>query len=467
MNYQDFLSHKLVNARSLGFDVAQSDIHPFLFDWQRDIVRWSLKKGRAALFEECGMGKTLQQLEWSRHVANHTHGKVLILAPLAVAHQTVREGQKIDLRVRYVRSQDEVNASTESVYIANYEMLEHFDNGQWQGLVLDESSILKAFTGKTKRALIQFAEPISYRLCNTATPAPNDHLEFGNHSEFLGIMDSNKMISRWFINDSMHAGDYRLKYHAEKDYWRWMTSWSVCLSKPSDLGEMYPDDGFVMPEPIFHNHIVQVDHTRAFEQGQLFLTDKPSATEMWREKRETLEQRCNLAREIVGDSRDYFILWCDTNAEADELKRLFPDALEVRGSDSIKEKERKLSAFSDGKVKQIITKPDIAGFGLNWQHCSNQIFVGVTYSFEKTYQALRRSWRFGQKHDVNAHLIYAETEGNIKKTLDEKRAKHQEMQRAMTEAQRENGLEGIIPSQRAKMFEYQPNKNMQIPSWLA
>ena len=443
-DYNEFLKGKVERAKPVGFDVAPDQVHPMLFGWQRDVVRWACKQGRAALFEECGLGKTLQQVEWARLVSQHTNGgKVLILAPLAVAHQTVAEGRKIGIDVRYVRSQAEVDAAGTPIVITNYDMLHHFDASQFSGVVLDESSILKAFTGATKRMLIEMFSHTAFRLACTATPAPNDHLEFGNHAEFLGIMQSNRMISRWFINDTMAAGSYRLKKHAADDFWRWMVSWSVCIAKPSDLGD-YDDNGFVIPPLHIHSSVVEVDHTRAFADGQLFVIESLSATGMWKEKRETEEARCQMAKEIIGDSDDYWVIWCDTNSEADLLKALFPDAVEVRGSDSIAEKERKLMLFSDGAVKKIITKPEIAGFGLNWQHCANMAFVGVTYSFEKTYQAMRRTWRFGQPNEVNAYMIYAETEGNIVATLDAKQVKHEEMLRQMAQASQEGGLDGII-----------------------
>lgn len=438
MSYEEFLRRKRLVAPAFGIDVRGDEINPKLFPFQRDITLWALQRGRAAIFAECGLGKTLMQVEWAKHVAAHTGGRVLLVAPLAVAHQTIAEAQKINVDVVYRRHQEQV--ADERLVITNYEMVKEFDPGEFVGVVLDESSILKAFTGTTKRMLIDMFAQTPFRLACTATPAPNDHLELGNHSQFLGVMDSDAMISRWFINDTMAAGQYRLKKHAERDFWRWVTSWAVCLSKPSDLGPEYSDERFVLPELRIHEHPVAVDHARALKKGQLFLTEAQSATSMWAEKRATLVDRCRAAREIVGDSDDYWILWCDTNDEADELKRLFPDAVEVRGSDTLAAKEEKLTAFSRGEVKKIITKPDIAGFGLNWQHCSKQIFVGVTYSFEKTYQALRRSWRFGQAEPVDAYLIYAETEGNIREKLAEKQRAHAEMQRAMNEAMREYGL---------------------------
>lgn len=460
--YQDFLVSKAVRVQESGFDVAEGDLHPALFGWQKACVKWALRLGKAALFQECGLGKTLQQLEWSNQVARHTGGKVLILAPLAVAHQTVGEGRKFGgLAARYVRSQEEADQAPESIIVTNYDMLKAFDPAKFTGVVLDESSILKAFTGATKRMILSAFERTPYKLACTATPAPNDHLELGNHADFLNVMASNEMISRWFINDTMSAGSYRLKGHAEHDFWRWVASWSVCISKPGDLG--YPNDGFDIPELRLHSELVAVDNSRAFKQGRLFIDGTQSATAMWAEKRETAPARCARAREIVGGSNEAWVIWCDTNDEADQLVELFPDAVEVRGSDSIAAKEERLTAFSEGRAQKIVTKSDIAGFGLNWQHCHNQVFVGVTYSFEKTYQALRRSWRFGQNHPVDAYMIYAESEGNILKTIQEKQAAHRAMQEAMSRAMKESGLSA---QGRRELIQYDPRVPMCTPRWL-
>ena len=447
-NYDAFLATKKVEFINHGVDARAEDIHPSLFKFQRDIVLWALRKGRAAIFAETGLGKTVIQIEWARIIARETNGKVLILCPLAVAHQTVIEGRRVGVPIHYSRSQEDADSAEESIIITNYEMIQEFTAANFTGIVLDESSILKSFTGSTKRTLVEMFSRTPYRLACTATPAPNDHLEFGNHSEFLGVMHGTQMISRWFINDTMQAGSYRLKRHAAADYWRWMTSWAMCISKPSDLGDAYQDEDelYTLPPLNLHSQIVGVDHSRAWDSGQLLLTESLSATGMWKEKRATAFDRCQKAKEIVGDSEDAWIIWCDTNDEADLLIKLFPDAVEVRGSDSIREKERKLSAFSDGQVKKIITKSEIAGFGLNWQHCHNMVFVGVSYSFEKLYQALRRSWRFRQTHAVQAHLIYAETEGDIIKTIQEKQEKHKDMQQSMSKAMRENGLDGLNQS---------------------
>ena len=440
-DYRQFLLSKGATVPECGIAAVEDDVHPTLFLWQRQIVVWALRLGKAALFEECGLGKTFQQLEWARLVARHSGGKVLILAPLAVAHQTVAEGAKLGTPVRYCRSQEEADAAGERIIVTNYDMLKAFESEAFTGVVLDESSILKAFTGATKRLIMERFAHTPYKLACTATPAPNDHLELGNHAQFLDVMAStNEMISRWFINDSMQAGNYRLKKHAESDFWRWVASWAVCISRPSDLG--HADDGFLIPPLQVHSHVVSVDHTRAFAGGRLFVDGNLSATAMWAEKRATAPDRCRAAAELVSGLPGFWIVWCDTNQEADLLQELLPEAIEVRGADSLAAKESKLRQFSEGQARVIITKPDIAGFGLNWQHCHQQVFVGVTYSFEKTYQALRRSWRFGQSREVQAHLIYAESEGDIMQTLERKQEAHSRMQHSMNEAMSQVGLGG-------------------------
>lgn len=462
-DYQEFLKTKRVGVQISGFEAPESAIHPMLFDWQSEIVRWSIRLGKSAMFEECGSGKTIQLCEWARHVQDHTGGRVLITSPLAVAPQTIKEAAKIGLPVTYVRHQEEVKKY--GVYITNYDMLGSFDGGMWDGVVNDESSIIKSYTGATKRMILGMFEQTPYKLACTATPAPNDHLELGNHAQHLNIMQSNEMIQRWFINDTMSAGTYRLKKHAEKDFWKWLTGWGVCISKPSDLG--YPDVtdrySFDMPELIIHNEVVAVDQSRGWDKGMLIVDGTLSATEMWKEKRATLTDRCNRARDIVDESKEQWLIWCDTNDEADYLIKLFPQAVEVRGNHSIRIKEERLNAFAEGNAQILISKPDIAGFGMNFQNCANQIFVGITYSFEKTYQALRRSWRFGQTKDVHAYMISAESEGDIVKALAVKQEAHREMQRAMNEAMKENGL-GV--TDRRSTHDYETNVKMEIPSWL-
>lgn len=436
--YIAFLKAKHVTAAPSGF-VPGDPIHPTLRGDQQAIVVWALRRGRAAVFADTGLGKTFIQAEWGKHVALHTGGRVLILAPLAVAHQTIREAAKLGIGVDYVQDQAQADASSQAVVITNYDRAGSFEAARFVGVVLDESSILKAFSGATKKRLVTMFSDTPYRLACTATPSPNDVMELGNHSEFLGVMDSHEMLARWFINDSMHHTNYRLKGHARADYWRWVVSWAVCEGKPSDLG--YDDAGFELPPLELTEHLVSVDYTRAWLNGRLFdMADHTSATKIWKEKRETAEGRCAEAAAIVlAEPDEAWVVWCDTNDEADRLRALLPDAIEVRGSDSLSEKERKLTMFSTGAARVIITKAEIAGFGLNWQHCARMVFVGVTYSYEKLYQALRRSYRYGQTRAVQAHLVYAESEGNVMQTIKRKQGEHQELQAEMIAAQREYG----------------------------
>lgn len=453
MDYQEFLSKKRVRFQGAGFDVSLDDINPATFGFQKAIIQAAVRLGKFSLFEECGLGKTLQELEWARLVTEHTGGKALLFTHLGVARQVVREAAKFGYQVKYCRTQPEAEAAEERIIVTNYDMHPRFHGPYFAGVVLDESSILKNYTGKIKQTLLKNFSRSPFLLCATATPAPNDHLELGNHAQFLGVMDSNEMISRWFINDSMKAGGYRLKRHAEKDFWAWVASWSVCISRPSDLG--YPDDGFVLPELKIHEHIVEVDHARAFAQGRLILDGSLSATQMWAEKRATIKERCERATQCVESAPDdYWIVWAETNDEADMLRQMLPHAIEVRGSDSLKSKEEKLEAFSEGKERIIITKLDIAGFGLNWQHCRNQIFVSGTFSYERLYQGLRRSWRYGVEGEVNAHMIYAESEGNILQSIQKKQEAHREMQAKMNEVMRENGLSGVL--------DYRPLQIVQV-----
>ncbi len=439
-DYQDFLKGKLQTVALSGFCVDPPAINPKLFLFQRDIVRWALRLGKAAIFAECGLGKTFMQLEWAKHVVAHTGGKVLILAPLAVAYQTVDEGLKLGIEVTQVKDQTEV--SDHSIIIANYERLHLMDAAKFDGIVLDESSILKAFMGKTKQVIIETFANTPYKLACTATPAPNDFTEIGNHAEFLNIKKREEMLATWFINDSSDTGTWRLKKHAEKEFWTWLTSWAVCISRPSDLGAEYDMPSFELPALELHETRLNANRKsiqRFWDEGKLIPDDNPSSTGMHKAKRESLDDRiAEVVKIMDGLKGQYVIVWCDTDYEADALKAALPDAKEVRGSD--KHKEEKLKAFSNEEYQVIITKPDIAGFGLNWQHCFNQVFVGVSYSFEKTYQALRRSYRFGQKSAVNAYMIYAETEGNIMVTLKEKQEAFKVMQGAMNKAMSEHGL---------------------------
>ena len=376
-SYQEFINSKNITNDYFGFE--PKNISQSLFDFQQSIVSWAVKKGRAAIFADTGLGKTAMQIEWARQVANHTNGNVLIVAPLCVANQTVREGVKFGASINYCRSQDAVKSG---INITNYEMLKHFDVSTFAGVVLDESSILKSYMGKTKRMIIDACESVQYRLACTATPSPNDYLELGNHAEFLGVMPSNEMIMRFFINDTMEAGAYMLRPHAADKFWQWCASWSVCLSNPSDMG--YDGDKYILPT--LNQSFVEVS-TESLEPGaddDMFRTVIINATSIHKEGRLTAELRAVEVAKLVNESEEPWLVWCNTNYEADALKGLIPNAVDLRGSDTVEKKESSLEGFIDGSIRVLITKPSIAGMGLNLQHCRNMAFVGLSYSMKIT-----------------------------------------------------------------------------------
>ena len=427
-DYDQFIQGKSRKPQSHGFKPM-----PFtapLFDWQAHVVTWAVKQGRAALFEDCGLGKTIQQLEWANQVKLKTSGKVLILTPLAVAHQTASEAAHFGISAIVVESGDQCTAT--GIYITNYEKLDKFNAADFAGVVLDESSILKNFTGKTRKKLTEEFANTPYRLACTATPAPNDYMEFGQHAEFLGVMPSNEMLSRWFINDTMNFGSYRLKGHAEADFWKWVSTWAACISNPADIG--FDGTAYELPSLCLRPVFVGVDESEGAEEGELFRATSLNATTIHKEMRISNGPRCEAAAEIVNGHDRPAIVWCNTNYEADLLKKLLPEAVEVRGSDTAKEKEAKLDSFSGGAKRVIITKPGVAGYGLNWQHCADVVFVGLSYSFEDFYQALRRSYRFGQKSEVRATVIQGRNEQSILSVVQTKIEAHKRMQESMKQA---------------------------------
>jgi len=426
-DYDAFIATKRSITASHGFEPLP--ITAPLFDWQKQILEWAVRKGRAALFEDCGLGKTPQQLEWAHQVCQKTGGSVLILTPLAVAQQTQRESYKFGISACIATCQDDITGP--GIWITNYEKLDKFDCETFAGVVLDESSILKSFTGKTRRALTDAFSRTPYRLCCTATPSPNDYTELGQHADFLGICSPAQMLATYFINDTFNTGDWRLKKHAEADFWRWLASWAACISKPSDIG--FPDDGYILPPLNMQTITVQVDESE--ETGDdLFRIATLSATTMHREMRLTSAARADAVAQLVNHSAEPWIIWCNTNDEADALGERLTEYVEVRGSDTPEHKQKALADFTEGRSRVILTKASIAGYGLNWQHCRNVAFIGLSYSFEDFYQALRRSYRFGQTQQVNAYIIQAQTEGAISKAIETKINQHKTMQENMKKA---------------------------------
>lgn len=454
VNYDLFLKTK--RARVDAVPVEHGDIASHLYPHQRDLVTWALRRGRAAIFADTGLGKTPMLLEWSRHVS--AHGRVLVLAPLAVAEQIVREGAKFGVASRYMREDD----GDTRVVVANYEMLDRFDASRFAGVVLDESSILKAYTGKTRTQIIETFSATPWRLACTATPAPNDFTELGNHAEFLGVKSRVEMLAEYFVHDGGSTQDWRLKGHARDEFWRWVASWGAVVRKPSDLG--HDDAAFDLPPMRMHEHVVPVDHSDARAAGLLFLDEARTLSDQRATRRATMGKRVDVCARLA-DGGDPVLVWCELNAEADAIEAAIPGAVQVRGSDSVEDKVDRLLGFADGRYRVLVTKPSIAGFGMNWQHCAKMVFAGVSHSYEQTYQAIRRCWRFGQSRPVDVHVIRAETEGAIVSNLRRKEADAARMADSMA-AHVSEILRAEISSARWEHNDYQPAVKMRVPSWL-
>lgn len=454
--YDDFLRSKLVTAAPEGFEPKTNNTH--LFDWQKTVTEWACRTGCAALFEDCGLGKTPQQLVWADEVAMQSGRPVLILAPLAVSQQTKREGVKFGVDVNLAEAQADIK---KGVNITNYEKLGHFDPSKLGGIVLDESSILKAYMGKTKRLIVDMFGDTPYKLACSATPAPNDLMELLNHAEFLGVMKSSEALSIWFIADQRQSGKYRIKGHAQDDFWRWVASWAVCISKPSDIG--FSDEGYILPELTEANEIIPISELADDWSDGMFRKIDTSATGFHAEKRFTLKARCARSVELAKSTTEQVVIWTYQNDEADELKRLLPEAVEVRGSDTAKRKEQTAIDFIDGKHRVLISKPSIFGYGLNFQNCRNVIFNGMDYSYESYYQAVRRFYRFGQTLPVNVWRVLGSTELNILHVIDAKQQQKEEMEHGMAAAMKE------VQTAAVKGRAYKLNLERQIPTtppWL-
>jgi len=403
MEYNDFLGGKTITDRKTGFNPA--DLNPMLYDFQKAITKWALRRGRAAVFADCGLGKTPIQLEWANQIHRKHKKPILILAPLAVSKQTQQEGIKFGVDVNICRSQSDV---VNGINITNYEMLHKFNPDEFIGIVLDESSILKSYTGKYRNLIIESFRETLYKLACTATPSPNDYMELGNHAEFLGSMDRSEMLSCFFINDTSDTGVWRLKKHGRSEFWEWVCSWAVMLNIPSDLG--FNDNDFLLPEIEIHEHII--NHGKPLP-GKLFVENARTLAERRTARKETVQQRSNMAAALINGSKERWLIWCNLNIESETLKRLINGAVEIKGADTTSHKENSMIGFTTGDIRILVTKPKIAGFGMNWQHCNNVVFVGLSDSYESYYQAVRRCWRFGQQKKVNVHIITADIEGNV------------------------------------------------------
>lgn len=438
MDYQSFVQSK--RRREIPTGHTPGDLNENLFDFQHAIVSWAVRRGRAAIFADTGLGKTLMQLSWAEEVFSHTGGKVLVLAPLAVSEQTIEQGSTFGIEVNRVPQGCDIPGP--GVWITNYERMDSINFDELAGLVLDESSILKAHDGKTRQAIIESAQSIPYRLSCTATPSPNDFDELGNQCEFLGVMTRTEMLATYFVNDTGDTGTWILKGWGKSRFWEWMGSWAVVVRNPSDIG--FDGARYELPGLEYVEHVIETGET---PEGELFARPAQSLAERRKAQRDSLEARCKALAELVNSQPDEpWLIWCHLNDEADLLQSLIPGSVNVQGSDAPEVKAKNLLGFAHGGIRVLISKPKIAGYGMNWQHCARMAFVGLDDSFEKFYQAVRRCFRFGQKRKVVVHLFTAENEGQILRNLKRKEEQHHEMSANMVGHMKDimnNELKGV------------------------
>jgi hypothetical protein len=456
--YEQFLAAKAVTDPMTGLATVPG-LPGQMFPFQSDITAWALRRGRAALFAGTGLGKSFMELAWADTIHKETGKRILHLAPLAVSHQMKREADKFGIKAQVVSTADECCTG---INITNYQKLDHFDIGQFGGVILDESSILKNVDGHYRTRLIELCHTIPFRLAATATPAPNDFMELGNHAEFLGIMKYTDMLATFFTHDGGDTAKWRLKGHAENEFWKWMASWAVMLRKPSDLG--YVNDGYDLPPLNYIQHTVSANAGPDFETGFLFPMQAETLQERISARRSTVEDRCNLAADMTTRDRP-FVWWCNLNSEAERLAKSIPGAVNLHGGLKDAEKERILIDFSDGKITHLVTKPSLAGFGMNWQHCADTGFVGLNDSFEQFYQAVRRFWRFGQTKPVNCHIIASELEGATVANIKRKEADADRMAAAMVLHMADLSSKAVRGTVRDTP-NYNPQLPVQLPSFL-
>jgi len=424
MEYDAFVASKRRSEVPTGHTTGE--LNPHLFDFQHAIVSWAVRRGRAAIFADTGLGKTLMQLAWAQEVSAHTGGIVQILAPLAVSDQTIEQGQAFGIEVRKVPHGG--SPDSPGVWITNYERMDAIDFSDLSGVVLDESSILKSHDGKTRAKIIESSQCVPYRLSCTATPSPNDFEELGNQCEFLGVMSRTEMLATYFINDTGDTGTWKLKGWGQSRFWEWMGSWAVVIRNPADIG--FDGSRYELPDIVYREHVVA---TKTLE-GELFARPAQTMQDRRQAQRQSIEDRCRALAAVVNSEPDEpWLIWCHLNDEAEMLRQLIPGSVNVQGSDSTESKTKNLLGFAHGDVKNLISKPKIAGFGMNWQHCARMAFVGLDDSFEKFYQAVRRCYRFGQTRNVHVHVFTAESEGQILANIKRKEINHHEMSTNMIE----------------------------------
>ena len=452
-DYQQFIESKRAQHIDAGF--TPTKLNDSLKDFQRDCVAWACRRGRAAIFADTGLGKTLMQLAWAHEVVKQTTKPVLVLAPLCVAQQTVREGEKFGIDAVYIR---EPKKTYEMIHVINYEMLKNFNPYDYSGIVLDESSILKGMNGSLRQQITDFAKTIPYRLSCTATPSPNDFMELGTQSEFLGIMSQTEMLAMFFIHDGNDTAKWRLKGHARSRFWEWMATWSILIRHPADLG--YSSEGYDLPPLTFVDHVVET----GVNDG-LFVRVAQGLQERNQARRESVDLRVQKAADIANAMDGPVLVWCNLNDESEKLESLIDGSLQVSGSMKPEVKEDRLMGFSGGDLDRLVTKPKIAGYGLNWQHCNQMIFVGLSDSWESFYQAVRRCWRFGQTKPVIVHVVTADTEGAVLENIRRKQNQNDEMGREMALIMRDLTIAEIKGASVDKT-DYLPSQKMESASWM-
>ena len=462
--YLTFLDQKVRMAPAVGFDPVDSLMPAAIKPFQRDIVTWACRRGRAAVFAGTGLGKTIQELTWAQQVTEHTGGRVLLFTQLAVAEQTVAEAAKFGIDgVAYAK--DEASIST-PIVVTNYDRRQHFDPADFAGVVLDESGIIKDHDSRTRNDLTEACRDVPYLLCGSATPAPNDWTELGQHAEFLNVMSAKEMLAMFFVHDgAVRANaeeEWRLKRHAAADFWRWVASWSVMIRHPRDLG--YYEPGYDLP-PLDMRQVT-VKASMAPAGGMLFPMQASTMQERLAARRDSIAERVAEAARLVAEAPDEpWLIWCNLNAEADALVKAIPGAVNVQGSDAPELKSKRLLGLARGEPRIMVSKPSIAGRGMNWQHCSRMIFVGLNDSFEQLFQAVRRCWRFGQSKPVTAYLIASDMEGAVVANLRAKEAKYEAMAEAMVEHMRDLST-AAVRGGRVSTSTYSPTQTMEVPTWL-
>lgn len=452
MTYQEFLKTKELEKIEAGITVDRNKLNKALFPFQKDIVSWALQKGKAAIFSDCGTGKTIMQLEFANQIHKQVGGKQLVIAPLAVIEQTHKEGKKFGIDVNVCRTHADV---VDGINITNYEMLEHFEANAFNAVILDESSILKSFTSSTRNLLIDMFQRVPYKLACTATPSPNDHSELGNHAEFLGIMSRTEMLATYFIHDGGNTSSWRLKGYGEKKFWEWVATWAVCVRNPSDLG--YESEGYILPEL----RLIEYMTESQADEGMLVAKMAQTLSERREARKKSLNDRVDKVKELIEQSDEHWLVWCDYNLESEILHREITGSVEVVGSDSPEYKAEMAMKFADDEIKALVSKPSIYGFGMNFQNCHNIVFCGISDSYEQFYQAIRRCWRYGQKHPVNVHIVLSESEKAVLDNIKKKQAQMDELQANMVSLMHDVTMSEIKHTTRITT-EYKPRKELKI-----